>query len=909
VNIKILSKEAPLTRVAADHVAPTGAAVRATPTAWLIAATVAACALIGVHAVSGDGVVRELSYLAVLIGASGAAWLGARRNPTDEIAQLLALSISISALADVTWQSLAWSRGVGPDVSVADILWFASYVAIGGALLRTLRGHGRIDRDGMVDIAVVFLVALLVQWDLAFDKIVTDATLPVFERFVVAMYPTLDAALLALVVRAALSRRLHERLALLVGAGTVCWLLADFGYTLFASVGTLEVWMNMGWMLGSLLLAAATWCHRSTSVSAADAAAALAEGSRPSGIAIALVPLLVPGAIAVIHQVRGESSNSYLLYVVTVMLLGLAFTRGTRILRAEETARAAVRSQERYARAVAMNSADAFVVLDERGRILNEAPQLAALLGLDGSTTVGEEASNLVAMIDQDDALAVFDRCLSTPAQTFETELRVQHAQGHELWLNARLINLSDDPDVGGAVVNLHDISDRKRAEAELSHQAFHDGLTDLANRALFINRVEHALHRNLRTGLDVAVIFLDLDGFKTVNDSLGHAAGDQLLKEVATRLGDSVRAGDTVARLGGDEFAILIEQSPNPLEESEGVSERILQALASPIELDGQTVTVSASFGIAAGDIDSTATSLLRDADVAMYRAKTAGKSRWVIYDPEMRTAAVERLQLENDLIGALAAGQFALLYQPVVQLETEQVVGFEALLRWHHPDLGTVEPDRFIPIAEETGLIIPIGRWVLHEACRTVARWHRDHPQHHRLSMAVNVSARQLACPDLVDDVRSSLADTGIDPSTLVLEMTETSLIRDTTVAARRLEQLSALGVRLAIDDFGTGYSSLSYLRQFPFDILKIDRSFISTITDRTQVPAIVRGLLDLGHTLELETIAEGVELGVQRDQLRGENCDLAQGYLFSRPLAESDAEQLLRELTPRTPAPTAS
>jgi EAL domain-containing protein (putative c-di-GMP-specific phosphodiesterase class I) len=275
------------------------------------------------------------------------------------------------------------------------------------------------------------------------------------------------------------------------------------------------------------------------------------------------------------------------------------------------------------------------------------------------------------------------------------------------------------------------------------------------------------------------------------------------------------------------------------------------------------------------------------------------------VIYDPEMRTAAVERLQLENDLIGALAADQFALVYQPVVQLETEQVVGFEALLRWHHPTLGTVEPDRFIPIAEETGLIIPIGTWVLHEACRTVAGWHRDHPQHNRLSMAVNVSARQLACPDLVADVRSALADTGIDPSTLVLEMTETALVRDTIVAAKRLEQLSALGVRLAIDDFGTGYSSLSYLRQFPFDILKIDRSFISTITDRTQVPAIVRGLLDLGHTLELETIAEGVELGFQRDQLRGENCDLAQGFLFSRPLAPTDAEQLLSRLPPRTTA----
>jgi EAL domain-containing protein (putative c-di-GMP-specific phosphodiesterase class I) len=267
------------------------------------------------------------------------------------------------------------------------------------------------------------------------------------------------------------------------------------------------------------------------------------------------------------------------------------------------------------------------------------------------------------------------------------------------------------------------------------------------------------------------------------------------------------------------------------------------------------------------------------------------------------MRTAAVERLQLESDLVGALEAGQFALVFQPVVTLETERIVGFEALLRWHHPTLGLVMPDRFIPIAESSGLIVSIGEWVLDEACATAARWHRDYPHHGNLSMAVNISARQIASPDLVAHVGNALSNSGLEPRSLVVEMTETALIHDTSVAAARLHQLRDLGVRLAIDDFGTGYSSLSYLRQFPVDILKIDRSFINTISDRGDIPAIVRAMLDLGRTLQLETVAEGIELGVQLDQLREQNCDLGQGYLFSLPLEPVDAELLLVQLTPAT------
>ena len=339
----------------------------------------------------------------------------------------------------------------------------------------------------------------------------------------------------------------------------------------------------------------------------------------------------------------------------------------------------------------------------------------------------------------------------------------------------------------------------------------------------------------------------------------------------------------------------MLVEESREVTGEAAAIADRFLQALTEPVLLDEcHEVTLSASLGIANAVPESTATILLRDADVAMYQAKTTGRACWVLYEPTMRAAALERLQLEGDLTRAVVDQQLRLVYQPVVELATERVVGFEALIRWDHPELGQIMPDRFIPIAEQNGAIIPIGRWVLQTACRTAVGWIERHEP--TLTMAVNLSGRQLASDGIVDDVRTALADAGLEPASLVLEMTETALIEDPERAAAKLRDLRDLGVRLAIDDFGTGYSSLSYLQQFPVDILKIDRSFISRITDRHQVPAIMRGLLDFSRTMQLETIAEGIESVAQLDQLRDQHCQLGQGYLFSRPLPADEAERLL-------------
>ncbi len=614
-------------------------------------------------------------------------------------------------------------------------------------------------------------------------------------------------------------------------------------------------------------------------------------------MALPFVPLLAPITIELWSHLSGADSDPVPTFLTAVVLIVLAFARAMTLHRAGERAAGRVRSSERHFRALAANSSDAVVVVDQSGVIMGDNPAVASMLGYDGASTDGVDLLALVCAEDLEAAGAVFSNTLLVPGEVFSTELRVRHADGSVLWLAARAVNLNNDPDVRGVVVNLHDVTDRKTAEEELAHRAFHDSLTGLPNRALFRNRVEHALDRSTRAGSDPAVVYVDLDGFKTVNDSLGHDAGDEVLQEVARRLAGVVRSGDTVARLGGDEFAVLVEHGSSPLEEVGVIGERILRAMREPVLVGERRVAVGASLGIAVGDGETTGTALLRNADIAMYRAKSGGKGQWVRYEPEMHTEANERLQLEAGLAGAVDTGQLELLYQPVFELETDRLVGFEALLRWHHPALGLVLPDRFIPLAEENGQIVPIGRWVLQEACRTAARWQGAHPGEPPISMAVNVSARQLASAELVHHVADAMAAVDLDPSTLVLEMTETALVQDPLAVTARLRELRALGVRLAIDDFGTGYSSLSYLRQFPVDILKIDRSFIDTITDGGDLPPLVRGMLELSRALQLETLAEGIETDVQRQRLREERCVLGQGYLFARPLSADDAEALLR------------
>jgi len=435
------------------------------------------------------------------------------------------------------------------------------------------------------------------------------------------------------------------------------------------------------------------------------------------------------------------------------------------------------------------------------------------------------------------------------------------------------------------------------RRQEELAFMATHDSLTGLPNRTLILDRTEQMLVRSRRNHTPLAALFIDLDNFKSINDTLGHDAGDELLRAVGARLDGVVRATDALGRLGGDEFVVIAEDlslAAGP----ELVAERLMEALKQPFTLgggdDAATVTVTASVGIAVGERTSAA-DLLRDADIAMYRAKWDGKNRHVVFESVMQDALQRRMQLEMDLRVALENGEFFLVYQPTFDLRDMRPTGLEALIRWNSPGRGVVQPDDFIPTLEETGLIVEVGKWVLEEACRQGAKWREaGHP----IGMAVNVSARQLDTDEFVSEVHDALSNSGLEPGALTLEITETALMRNADQTARRLVAIKALGVRLAIDDFGTGYSSLAHLQQFPVDSLKIDRSFISGLTDNQEGETLLHALVQLGKALSIETLAEGIEEPRELSLLQAEQCDSGQGFLFARPLDAAATEAFLRD-----------
>ncbi len=449
----------------------------------------------------------------------------------------------------------------------------------------------------------------------------------------------------------------------------------------------------------------------------------------------------------------------------------------------------------------------------------------------------------------------------------------------------------------------MNDVTERRALEAQLAHQAFHDPLTNLANRALFRDRVEHAAQRAARALQPPVVLFIDLDNFKSVNDGLGHAAGDRLLIEVAARLSSCLRSADTVARLGGDEFAVLLEDIPTA-KDADAAVERILDAFARPFSIQGTDLVATASIGIATASAHETADDVLRNADLALYRAKGAGKAQAAAFEPAMHTAARTRLEVETQLRRAIegdpTAGRLILHYQPLLVMATGELAGFEALVRWQHNWKGLLRPLDFISLAEETGLIVPLGRWVLTEACSQMSVW--DHklrrspyPTPKPLGVSVNLSGRHLAQPEVVQDVANALAISRLEPDRLVLEMTESMLVHDNRATLERLQSLRALGVGLSIDDFGTGYSSLAYLGSFPVDSLKMDRSFIAGIGGDSG-SLLAEAVLVLGRTLGLRVVAEGIETEEQWDHLRALGCDLGQGFLLAKPLPADEVEEAL-------------
>jgi diguanylate cyclase (GGDEF)-like protein/PAS domain S-box-containing protein len=551
--------------------------------------------------------------------------------------------------------------------------------------------------------------------------------------------------------------------------------------------------------------------------------------------------------------------------------------------------------RERRAKALWSNSSDLLVVVDAARGIIHANSPVERLLGYDLEDLVGTPFLDLVHPEDRERAGTVFDAAGADSEEPATATWRVRSADGAVLDVEGTCVNLVDDPSVAGFIVTLRDVGERKDLEELLRRQAFHDSLTGLPNRALFEDRVRHGVSRSLRDDQGLAVLFVDLDDFKTVNDSLGHAAGDELLRQVAGRLDECTRGMDTAARLGGDEFAVLVEAPASEAVAVE-VANRAHHALERPFHVAGDEIFVHASVGIALGAAGTSAEELLRNADTAMYAAKAGGKGRSQIFHLTMHTAAQKRLQLSGDLRRAVRDGNFTVHYQPLVDLKTRAVLGLEALVRWDHPTLGQIPPGDFIPLAEETGLIVPIGRFVLEEACRQRQAWEAAHPEYDQLYVSVNLSVRQFKpTGQVVADVKAATERTGLDPRFLVLEVTESILMNDRKAIARDLQELQALGARIAIDDFGTGYSALSYLREFPIDSVKMDRSFVRDLACGTGDTALVRSVLELGDALDMQIIAEGIEDQSQLSSLSDLRCGVGQGFYFAPPL-EADAVNAL-------------
>jgi diguanylate cyclase (GGDEF)-like protein/PAS domain S-box-containing protein len=546
------------------------------------------------------------------------------------------------------------------------------------------------------------------------------------------------------------------------------------------------------------------------------------------------------------------------------------------------------RQSEARFQSLVQNSSDLITVMAADSTIMYQSPSVERVLGYAPEDLVGLELKELLHPHETERVLNLLADAGAFGQQAIDCRLR--HRDGSWLHFEILRTNLLGDPNVGGIVLNARDVSERKAFEDQLTHQAFHDPLTNLANRALFGDRVQHALSRQARESTGLAVIFIDLDDFKVINDSLGHGPGDEVLAEVGRRMTRCMRPMDTLARLGGDEFAVLVEGVGEPQKVAE-VAERILKGLEAPFFVEEREIFVRASMGITVARGDDAlilgADELMRNADLAMYMAKREGKGNYRVFEPAMHAGVVERLELKGDLQRAIEREELELHYQPVVTLDTQHVTGFEALVRWNHPTRGSIPPLQFIPLAEETGLIVPLGRWVLREACRKAKLLQEQYPSDPALGMAVNLSVRQLQHPGLVDDVADALSESGLEPTSLTLEITESVLMSDAEQTIVKLGELKALGVRLAVDDFGTGYSSLSYLSRFPVDILKIDRGFVRPLAEGVQDSALAAAIVKFGEALHLQTVAEGIEDPAQIEQLARLGCDRGQGYYFARPM----------------------
>lgn len=809
-----------------------------------------------------------------------------------------------------TWYESILGREV-PFPSLADIGYLGMPVLATAALLSlptaapTLAGRVRTILDGLTVAASLLVCSWLFVLESVLHAGNEDKTL---QQAISLAYPIGDIVLLTIVIYTALQVRhygVSQSVSLpLVGAGLVAFAVADSGFSYLTAVEAYSSGsaIDIGWFVGyALILLAALRPGARLDATKGDEHEGLA--TRPLGAFLPSAAVVLALLSTGVEVLRTGQTDLFVLWVQSLIMVLLVSRqvltlRENRYLtrhleqRVHERTSELAASRERFA-ALVQHSSDVVTIIDAEAHIQYQSASSERLLGFQPSQLEGTSLCDRMTPARATGFLQALSHVATEPLGVHSMRTAWQHADGGTRDVELTITNLLDNPHVSGLVLNSRDVTDRSTLEAELVHQAFHDSLTGLANRALFRDRLEHTVAREGKTGGSVAIMFLDLDGFKEINDTLGHSTGDELLVLVASRLRHELRAGDTVARVGGDEFAILVDDTLGaPM-----LAQRIGAALQQPFAFGAHLVHVSASIGIAAKDGADTATAeqLLRNADLAMYQAKAAGKSSFVIYNPSMHASLVERRQVESDLRSALENDEFIVHYQPLIDLNSGHIQGAEALVRWVHPDRGLVEPDSFIPLAESTGQIQQLGLWVLRESCEQTMAWQKSAPELRNLRISVNVSARQLPDPELFAHVRDMLAETGLHPSCLTLEMTESVLMDNSEEIRSNLVALREIGVRLAIDDFGTGYSSLSYLHRFPVDVLKIDRSFIERLSKSGDV-ALVSTIIRLGQTMHLETVAEGIEHVEEMLMLRRQGCTTGQGFHFSPPIAAAQLTELL-------------
>jgi diguanylate cyclase (GGDEF)-like protein/PAS domain S-box-containing protein len=725
------------------------------------------------------------------------------------------------------------------------------------------------------------------------------------ERVVALFIPLGDLVIMALILVTATRVRAGSRLP---------WALLATGLLLIMTGDTLLAYLKLAasytggslpystWVAGCLLVGLAALLPTGST-------APISEDPKPGRalqVVVPYVPVLVAGAVALVQASSGAVdtfliTNGAVLVVLLLARQVLSQLENLDLARAldsrvKERTEEVNRQREQF-HALVRNATDVVTVVDGTGIVRYQSVSVERVLGFRFSELIGTRLAELVHPDDRSDMAARMAAAAAPPSPPLVVEGRMRKKDGTWAMTETTVSDLRRDENVRGLLLTTRDVSDRKVMLDELRHRALHDPLTGLGNRILFRDRLDHAVARAVRSPQSVAVLMVDLDGFKGVNDSLGHAAGDQLLREVAQRLRTSVRPGDTVARMGGDEFAILIEAAPS--DTATTVAQRIINRLRAPIELEGKPIVCQGSVGISAGSTAAGAEELLRHADLAMYAAKQSGKGRYAAFDPSMLSVATERVELEADLRRAVRERTLGLAFQPIVRMPHGVISGAEALVRWEHPKRGNIPPTDFIPLAEESDLIVELGRFVLIEACRAAKRF-QDAPEHERFSVSVNVAARQLVSPWLVKEVREALEETELEPDSLVLEITEGALMDDARAIVPALQSLKNLGVQLAIDDFGTGWSSLSRLRSFPVDKLKIDRSFVNEIRAAHDDAPIATAVIAMAHSLSLTTVAEGVETAEQLAFLHQHGCEEVQGFLLGRPMAADALVALLSEPT---------